>query len=134
MPLSTYAVIEINTEPTPGQDGTLADDKRAWLGLLYPRDSDPSRWYGSARAGAFLYPDTYYFQVSASVLDSFDDGVQWCSNVPPGSTASCKYVSPIFTMTVVAPPPLVVPPVVAPVPKPATPTLMWATAKAKAIP
>jgi hypothetical protein len=84
-PPSTEAVMEINTEPTPGQDGTLADDKRASLGVLYPRDSDPSKWYGSASAGAFLYPGTYYFQVSALVLDSPGDGVQWCSTVPAGS-------------------------------------------------
>jgi hypothetical protein len=133
LPPSTYATIEINTEPTPGQDGTLADDKRASFGLLYPRDSDPSRWYGSASAGAFLYPGTYYFQVSASVLDSSDDGAQWCSTVPPGSFGSCRYVSPVFTMTVLAPPPLMVPPSVAPSVKPPAPTLRLAVAKAKAI-
>jgi hypothetical protein len=132
LPPSTQAIIEINTEPTPGQDGTLADDKRASFGVLYPRDSDPSKWYGSASAGAFLYPGTYYFQVSALVLDRFDDGVQWCPTVPAGSSGLCTYLSPVFTMTVLAPPPIA-PPAVTPTPKPSAPTLTLAAARVKAI-
>lgn len=83
------AVMEVSPEQTLGQDGTLADDKLVSFGVLYARDSDPSRFAGSVSAGAFLYPGTYYFQYSTNVPNQLPE----------------RYLSPIFSFTVVAPTP-----------------------------
>jgi hypothetical protein len=104
LPAGTQTRVEITAENVPGQDGTLADDKVVSLGVLYARDSDPLQWTGSISAGAFLRPGTYYLQFSASVLDSYNDDVTYCSNVTPGSVGLCLYVSPVFTFTIAAPP------------------------------
>ncbi len=109
------AAIEFSREPTLGQDGTLADDKQINLGTARKRDSDPTKWWGTASVIPFLSPGTYYFQWRVLTQDRYDDGVQTCSNVAPGQTGLCTYASPVFSFTVAAPTP--VPP---PAPAPAS--------------
>lgn len=103
LPSGTQAVMEITAENVPGQDGTLADDKRVSIGTLYVRDSDPSRWVGQVSAGAFQHPGTYYFQYSALVHDRYDDGKTYCASIPPGTGGLCTYASPVFTFRIQAP-------------------------------
>lgn len=105
LPSGTQTVMEITAENVQGQDGTLADDKQVSIGILYVRDSDPSRWYGQVSAGAFQRPGTYYFQYSALVHDRYDDGKVYCSSIPPGSDGLCTYASPVFTFAIRAPTP-----------------------------
>jgi hypothetical protein len=104
-PTGRQAVIEVSAETTLGQDGTLADDKIVSLGTAYPRDSDPSKFYGTMSAGALLRPGTYYFQWSLRHLDFSYQTTGNCPGWTPGASASCRFVSPIFTFTIVAPPP-----------------------------
>lgn len=100
----TQTVIELASEPTLGQDGTLANDKQIGFGLLYKRDSDPTKWFGSYSTLLYRTPGTYYFQYSVLVLQSISDTSQSCPGVPIGNPALCTYISPVMSFQVVAPP------------------------------
>jgi Excalibur calcium-binding domain len=100
----SQAVIEVSRESTLGQDGTLAvDTLTSGYGLLYKRDSDPTRWFGSFSSTAFSEPGSYYFQYSLSVLQLSSDPVQSCPDIPLGSFGLCSYASRVMAFQVVRP-------------------------------
>jgi hypothetical protein len=94
--------IEVSSTPTLGQDGTLADDLNlAMVGAVLQRDSDHTRYYGSASVYGLTAPGTYYYQYSGTAYNLND--TTNCPALP--MYASCFMATPVFSFTVAAPQP-----------------------------
>ena len=97
----TQFIVEVNSEPTLGQDGTLANDLRKGFGVMYRRDSDPTKWAGSFTMFGGMPAGTYYFQYSGLNHQNFYDTFQSCATFPVGSDVLCIYASQIMSFTAV---------------------------------
>src|SRR4051812_3144162 len=102
VPPSVYSVfVEISRSPTLGQDGTLADDLNTGMGSLGRRDSDPTRWYGSASIRYLNQPGTFYYQFHANASDPYSGSApEIC---PDAGISACTLASPVYAFTVAAP-------------------------------
>jgi hypothetical protein len=94
--------IEVSRTQTLGQDGTLANDfNLAPVGGVLQRDSDHSKYVGSASVYGLTAPGTYYYQYSGTAYNMDDT-----TNCPGLSMyASCFMATPIFSFTIAAPQP-----------------------------
>jgi hypothetical protein len=94
--------IEVSRTQTLGQDGTLANDfNLAPVGGVLQRDSDHSKYVGSASVYGLTAPGTYYYQYSGTAYN-MDDTTN-CPGLP--MYASCFMATPIFSFTIAAPQP-----------------------------
>jgi hypothetical protein len=101
--MEPYGWIEIATQPTLGQDGTLAQEFTVASVYATRGDAFPDTYTGSTdpRASWQRTPGTYYFQLHFTHVDSAPAPVYAEVNT---------YVSPIYTLTIAAPPPPATPP------------------------
>ena len=96
-----YAMsIEVATQDIPGQDGSLANDFRLDSFSAFKSDAYPTIYRG--KSYFFLpgqnswptVPGTYYWQISASYLDTSESLFKFR-----------QYLSPVYTLTIAAPAP-----------------------------
>jgi hypothetical protein len=79
-----FLILEVSTQNTPGQDGTLADDFRVDYELLNRSDAYPTQFRARTSPAApwLAQPGTYYWQVSYSNYD-YTTGCSPCIYVTP---------------------------------------------------
>lgn len=84
--------LEVSTQNTPGQDGTLANDYVVAMVTLVRSDASPTVYRGTANAGNYNWltrPGKYYWQAS-----TFEAGVTYATavyEINVGAAASPRY-------------------------------------------
>ena len=89
--------VEVATQNVPGQDGTLALDYATDSGQMFQSDADPDLHAGTSHFGSGWWtdtPGTYYWQAHTVSSDSLT-----------GQFGCHMYKSPVYTLTITAPPP-----------------------------
>ncbi|WP_028060545.1 hypothetical protein [Candidatus Solirubrobacter pratensis] len=98
------STVEISRSPTLGQDGTLADDLNAGIGFVNRRDSDPTRFAGSAVIPNLSQPGPFYFQFHSFAIDYSASATKICPDSGQYG-GSCTLASSVYSFTVAAPQP-----------------------------
>jgi hypothetical protein len=104
--------VEVATQNVPGRDGTLANDYQKDFVQMTESDADPDLYTANTFALPGWWPSvpgTYYWQVQ-TFANGTANGVPYCH----------EYKSPVYTVTVTAPPPPAV--TTPPAPPAATPS------------
>jgi hypothetical protein len=100
--------VRVTSQSTLGQNGTLSDLNTLDEFALADSITDPGNYRGVSNKGSILWnnhPGTYYWQIF---------GTAGNYGTPTPSDVCHAYASPVFTITVTAPPP---PPVTTPSPR-----------------